>query len=305
MLVPTCPRCDYDLSGLVATWVTSCPMQAVCSECGLAFDCTNVLSPRMLGPRWSFEHAPRPAAGRWLRTSLMALRPSRLCAEMRIDHAVRRVRLAQFAILWLLAVHLASVAGRVGAFSFVRVWFGGGTSWLRQIAASLEDDRLDLLGTLLMPYAGPIQVPVGARTISDLPMFPIYLLTFIPTVCMPVWMMILGATLAKARVRRVHLLRGLAYSLPGAGFWALFICAGVAACDMARGGVMGPAWSRWELAMAGLMLAFPVYHGLWWWMFIRRYLRLPHALATVLLLMIMSGLVFIIVLTLIALKVRF
>lgn len=34
---PRCPRCGYDLSGAVATWKTSCPLEVTCSECGQRF----------------------------------------------------------------------------------------------------------------------------------------------------------------------------------------------------------------------------------------------------------------------------
>jgi hypothetical protein len=32
-----CPRCGYDLSGTIAAWECSCPVDGVCGECGLGF----------------------------------------------------------------------------------------------------------------------------------------------------------------------------------------------------------------------------------------------------------------------------
>ena len=48
------------------------------------------------------------------------------------------------------------------------------------------------------------------------------------------------------------------------------------------------------LAGLGLIAGFVLYHGLWWFLFIRRYLRLLHAGAVVALMMAMSGLVLVI-----------
>src|SRR5262245_59850360 len=104
-------------------------MQATCSECGLLFDCANVLSPRVLGPAWSYEHAPRAAASRWWRTSGMSLRPWRFFTELRIDHIVRVGRLVRFAVFWLLLVHLLAAV--------VRAWLSGySAAWMRTGAAS-------------------------------------------------------------------------------------------------------------------------------------------------------------------------
>ena len=52
--VQSCPRCDYDLSGEVATWdrAGACPLEGTCPECGGALHWKNVLRPedgRLIG----------------------------------------------------------------------------------------------------------------------------------------------------------------------------------------------------------------------------------------------------------------
>src|ERR1044071_7810451 len=111
----TCPRCDYDLAGMIASWTDSCPMEARCSECGLLFRTAHVLSPTLLGPAWSFEHGPRVMAGRWVRTSRVALFPARLCRELRIDHRLRLPRLLLYMAAWFLIVHVCSAAMALGS----------------------------------------------------------------------------------------------------------------------------------------------------------------------------------------------
>ena len=72
---PLCPRCGYDLTGLVSSWIDACPVRALCTECGLEFWCGNVLGPRLLGPAWSYEHTLEPRTERFWRTSWAALWP--------------------------------------------------------------------------------------------------------------------------------------------------------------------------------------------------------------------------------------
>lgn len=54
---PECPRCGYDLSGQVKMWVDQCPLQGICTECGLQLRWAQVLSARLVVLKWFFEHA--------------------------------------------------------------------------------------------------------------------------------------------------------------------------------------------------------------------------------------------------------
>ena len=51
---PTCPRCGYDLSGIVASWKDACPLTGICSECVLEFQCRYLLDPRFKIKPWFF-----------------------------------------------------------------------------------------------------------------------------------------------------------------------------------------------------------------------------------------------------------
>lgn len=57
VMTPTCPRCGYDQSGLVATWRTECPLVGVCPECGLESRWRDVLNPSFQNRRGFVEHA--------------------------------------------------------------------------------------------------------------------------------------------------------------------------------------------------------------------------------------------------------
>jgi hypothetical protein len=285
-----CPRCDYDLSGMVASWTESCPMEARCSECGLLFRTPHVLSPKMLGPGWSFEHGPRVLAGRWLRTSVAALSPGKLCRELRVDHRLRVSRLVLFVAVWFLIVHGCSMAMAVASLG-VSPRFGG---W--------SGDLDEVLRAVLLPYTVTLEIPVGPFTSTELPLYPVFILVGVPTLLMPLWMTILGATFSHARVRRVHLLRGLAYTAPGAVLVPpVVIVAMVGYMLLARAGAIPLLPVVVHMAVVwGALLAYPVYHSRWWYLFIRDYLHLRHALATVVLMQVMSLLVIAVVLTVVA-----
>jgi hypothetical protein len=163
------------------------------------------------------------------------------------------------------------------------------TGVARLIRAALEEPG-PLLRLALFPYLPPSPPSPLYRSVE--PAFAVLAaLALLPTLLMPAWMLILGDTFASARVRRVHLVRGLAYSLPG----AIAFLVGYPGVIVPLVQVRGIAGDRViALVGLGLIVGFILYHGLWWYLFIRRYLRLPHASAVVGLMTVMSGLVLVI-----------
>ena len=95
-----CPRCYYDLSGPVATWSDRCPTTGVCSECGLAIEWADLLSPPRQRLRWLYEHA-----GRWwnLRavwmTTARALLPWLFWRRIELHHQIMPRRLAAWPLV--------------------------------------------------------------------------------------------------------------------------------------------------------------------------------------------------------------
>ncbi len=125
MTVP-CPRCGYDLSGVVSSWTDSCPLEGVCSECGAGVTWSNLLSRGVFrgDPRvshWSFEHAESGLVAAYLRTSLRALTPLTLFGGLSRFDPIRPRRLlalvgVAMVILAVVATTLA-VARRFGSAS--------------------------------------------------------------------------------------------------------------------------------------------------------------------------------------------
>ncbi|MBC7773044.1 MAG: hypothetical protein H7210_11150, partial [Pyrinomonadaceae bacterium] len=116
-----CPRCGYDQSGLIATWQSECPLIGTCSECGLAFDWTDVLHAHTkLEPRF-VEHAPigrvgaRVFAAAW-RTLGWAIRPWMFWRTVKLHHPIRSLRWLVWLLLILPALHALGVLFAVVAF---------------------------------------------------------------------------------------------------------------------------------------------------------------------------------------------
>jgi hypothetical protein len=80
---PACPRCGYDQTGVIASWEQAeplvCPLDGVCSECGLEFPWVDVMRPERQRIAGLYEHAQGPgqSLGWALRTLVLAGWPRR------------------------------------------------------------------------------------------------------------------------------------------------------------------------------------------------------------------------------------
>lgn len=290
--MPNCPRCDYDLAGLIDSWLESCPLRTTCSECGLRIDVANVMSPVNLGPVWSFEHRGRGGFWRrWAGTSLTTLRPGRFCRELRIDHRVNPRRLIIFAFLWLTLVHLFYTGTAVyglGTFGRFNGWL---TTW--GIDLNMPEARKALALAVLAPYAGEVRYSPRPNSSTSVHIFPVFLITYIPAFLMPLWMLALGTTLKAARVKAIHLFRGMVYTVPAMALLAI----GPGLVFLAEA-LLTPKglWPRGAdvaagIVLAGCLLGFPIFHTWWWRQFMAHHLCIRHATASAILLQVCSLLV--------------
>ncbi len=109
-LIPRCPRCGYDQSGLIATWTESCPLAALCTECGYSFDPCDAIHPTRKRLPWLYEHARHWWSVRaWWRTVLMLLWPPLFWKRVRPEHEVRVGRLGLLTLLPVAAVFVSLV----------------------------------------------------------------------------------------------------------------------------------------------------------------------------------------------------
>ena len=110
-MIPTCYRCGYDLSGHMATWESSCPVQGQCSECGLEFFWREILrEDEQANPR-HVEHCPRraiPVAA--VRTLLWCILPWVFWNRVKMHHEPRVRRMAAWLLIVLLGAQVFSGA---------------------------------------------------------------------------------------------------------------------------------------------------------------------------------------------------
>jgi hypothetical protein len=223
-VTPACPRCGYDLSGTIATWADSCPLAGLCSECGLEFDWADVHDPDRNRVRGLFEHARGPwQAARWLElTWLLALWPPRFWRRVRLEAPVNARRAALWPILITLVVWCAGSL----------LWNAASLAIRYQAMPAPRRSRsngllVELANGWLQPVAWVEQWPgVAARVFrwsGELRGWPRFLM---PAAAMSLaWVVLIAvvpATLRAAKVRRVHVLRAVAYSFAWVALLALF-----------------------------------------------------------------------------------
>ncbi len=286
---PECPRCAYDLSGETARWETQCPLTGICSECGLAFGWRDVLHPRHSAPRWFIETSPRFRLWLIVRTWFASLVPARFWRDVKIENPISVRRLVVFGLVTACALYATcSAAAILDLITSYRMQGPRGLSITDQIAFFLAPDgpRPRLVRRLILPFAH------GGRDTFPMPWLWIVVLW---TALMPVSFFLLGTSLHRARVKRTHLLRGAIYTastLPLA-----FLLANAAWFNEQSYWHSAFSWRvREYLLVIGryVLVGTPALYALWfvwtWHAFVRRYLRLPHALGVAIAMAAMSGL---------------
>jgi hypothetical protein len=283
-----CPRCGYDLQGIVESWHEHCPLSIACSECGLQLVCADLFEPSP-PPRCSFEHTLRRRIWRLLGTVLRANVPSvvwrqagenRARAGLALHHEVVQLRLVIISLSGLLAMH-----GLVVAFQTMLNLANLAIMWRGRRGLVLNDLIISLRWALWPHnnrWGGMVWLGLDPHVVA-----PILMVSM-----MPLLFLLFPLTLRRARVRRIHLLRIFAYSLVSAplALAALGIIGHMHAVVSNLAKALGwlprmaslpgseglAAFSRWPLS---LLVVTGVYLTFYWAVAARQYLRLPRAFA--------------------------
>ncbi|MBC7834638.1 MAG: hypothetical protein H7Y88_05995, partial [Phycisphaerales bacterium] len=262
-----CPRCGYDLGGVIKAWSASCPLEGECSECGLTFAWCDVILGSLRPPKWSFEHAKRWLVWRLERTLARSLTPWRLWRTLRMEHPVRLGRLAVY-LIGALVVYTTTllVLGIAEPLVWNAVQGRGAWTWTQMS----RENGAALVVRAIWPYSD--RYWSGGSSLDGTA--PLLCIISAATMLVPVCFVLLPSTLRSCRVRRVHLVRIGAYSVAGVTApWLLLRMIDL----FAASGLMVPlVWvieTKW-LAPTGSALWLLFY----WPLACRQYLRLPHAL---------------------------
>ena len=221
-LPATCPRCGYDQSGIVATWTEACPLEGVCSECGLEMEWKDVLGPDAGALRWFVEHVPRiqvlPAS---IATMFRVLLPWVFWRQVQLQGRMRLRRAVLGMALVLGGLHvMASVAIGVGDFRVVT------TPSPHLVTFGFQAPETDLVSHVLWAVMYPVFwfevsntsdfLAGGTAATISVAIWDawngVVLVGLLATLAIPLFMMLVSGTLKRAKVKRRHVLRATIYS---------------------------------------------------------------------------------------------
>lgn len=299
-----CPRCGYDLSGVVQSWESECPVRGQCSECGLDVEWAEVVSPKWLPPAWSIEHARYVGVwgllGRGVRGVVRAMWPWALWRGIPLGAPVVVARLPivagmMFVAGWMAMTIVALVLMTASVLIFQHVVASGALGPGTQ-APGLVERLTSEWATWAFPVwpasrrSGPLDeekaralVVVVGMTLAVAPSF----------VLMPV-------TMIRQRVRWVHVARAAAW-----GMWVLPVVCAVtpllrllAECLFyaSLGGAAKRTWQEVYLGVrywgpiGGVLLMFTVTWA-WWAIAVRAYMKIRHPRFTAFLLTLVAWLI--------------
>lgn len=281
-----CPRCAYDLAGVVAAWPGgTAPQRGTCSECGLDFAWQDLLDPKRQRCSGLFEHARTAREQiRWFfRTLAWMVWPGVYWSRVQMHHEARTRSLAVRLLGAVVVLHL--LAGGVHALGCTI-----GTAWWVPELGWMDPRGAVYAHVVLQPIAGvDVRASWGAGGLVRVGR-SMWLADAIALACMigmwPLMFLALPITRSLAKVHWGHI--GRAALTPvmwlvvllalRAGF--IVLCVGYSAV-FAEAAKRWPAWhaslpdpnmnlfrraiSLWadvlQLAMLGLMLWLIVWWG--------------------------------------------
>lgn len=280
-----CPRCGYDLSGVISAWKDACPISGICAECGLDLRWGDLLDAARRIPPWSFEHAHRAHVRALLGTILRCLRPRRFWSTLRMEWPFRPGRIARAIAASLLLMYAGFAVGFAIWQWAIALLIGSprGTAWIHdeELVFFVLWPRTCLGGTTIT------WLVAGEYRLASLPLVNLWLLLTFALI--PLCFVLLPRTLRASRVRPRHLVRIGMYGL----IVQLAICtlpflvtdlfdgaAEIAWRTRWFAGLGVPFWTlrtpweqhRWQIQvlLAALWLTF------WWGSACSRYLKLRH-----------------------------
>ncbi|GDY00404.1 hypothetical protein LBMAG48_28070 [Phycisphaerae bacterium] len=213
---PQCPRCGYDQSGTITSWFqndtdpnAACPLHHTCSECGLAFDWSDLLIPERATCQGLYEHArsAREKIAWFFRTFFWLLLPWLFWSRVHMHHRAHPRRILAPV---LIAIPIFFILERLvlGTFIFFStaqrytlltgtgpidnlLWYSTDTWFIGAMYPYLD---FDIRGVT----AGP-----AAQLLAGM-LAPFFLWPFL--------LLVLPDTRARAKIRLVHIQRAWGYS---------------------------------------------------------------------------------------------
>ena len=273
-----CPRCGYDLHGLIETWKHECPITGVCSECGLEFEWGELLNPARNVPAWCLEYAQGVCGGMIcaVRTLGMMLRPWRFWRELKMIHQPRWRPFVRMHVCLLVGVYFVFL---------VALGLAVATDWMWTITFSPSVTRWELVGrTMLFPLSSkspgvwgtfnqPINSPLDYSMmlftfLKDMWLIEIVYMGYL-LLC-AVGFLALPQSRRIAKVKWIHVHRICAYST--FQYWLLIYTIILFGGSEADTEIMSVV----RVLLLSLVIGLFVFPILWWSLAASRYLKMRH-----------------------------
>jgi hypothetical protein len=256
-----CPMCEYSLRGLE---------EPRCPECGFTFLWVDLLDPARRRHPYIFEHHPNRNVWSFVKTLLGSLLPGRFWGSLLPSQPSRPRR------LWLYATITTGIAFVTLAFELLRETI--------QTHGELLQAGIDRATFETWWFA------LRYAWVNDGNFVPPTVFTAV----LPAWslltywtMMIFGTSMHLAKVNPTHVRRCIIYCQDVCVWYGLAVIAIVltAPRDGFRGGTTLVQWAGVALLTAVLIFGYRLCQAF------RRYMRFPHAIATVISTQLIAGLV--------------
>lgn len=223
--VPACPRCGYDLSGIIATWDDCCPTSGTCSECGMTLDWRDVFFPHRADLSGFVEHARGPLRT-WLTAWLTAwwtLRPWSFWRRVQPSQRTVPRRMALWLVIVLLLPHVLASSSGVMSY-FIRsktpmpvMYAPGRGGTLTPVPAPVTMlappvDGTTVLSHFAFPIASAQSTGSGPLVRIVVPGWPWYALPALAfTLAWPALWLVLPTTRTQSKLRWSHVARAAVY----------------------------------------------------------------------------------------------
>jgi hypothetical protein len=289
---PRCPRCRYQQRGAIDQWMTACPLDGTCTECGLSFMWCDVMRPNWRPPRWCLEHGSRSEfPWRIVKTLAMTLLPWMMWSRLQMNHSISAARLMAYVLSMLaLGYILFAICMGVWAWAYVDGYRLGvlttqDSPWAAAARSALLPWSDVPLGTYVEPWQGRTgEMSSPRRLLHSIASVVEHFFSILGALLMMQFIaMIAFAALPisrrRAKVRWSHIARVGVYLVGWfVPLWVLMMALGVSGhLDGVGGGaVVNRANALLGVLTPIMVLAFVPMSVVWWSMATSRYLKIPH-----------------------------
>lgn len=285
---PQCPRCRYDLGGLVSLWDDAgcCTLEGRCSECGLKFEWGLIFADSE-HPWVCDVHHQKKRVRRWLRTIFMTYRPWRFWREVTMMDRVSMIR--------LLAIPLILLCILLGFQILANGWWSVDSEWLEPnpvVWLKVALRAFELLGrspTWAGAWNGDVTSIINGVLLAIALWCALMVMSF----------GLLPHSMRQARVAKRHLWRVAVYTyvpfVPYFIIWA-FLDLIMYSLSMNPGSPYVDLW-RWQIIGCSVVpvVGWLIWQLTCWTIACDKYLKLPHSFGIAFLLSVASGLMVVVI----------